>query len=78
KETGLINRDIKGILKSALLWNDVTPDSDPVDQDPYHSWAFRVYIWHRNGSLNADNNGDNKSIDDSKYGGQYSILDKKV
>lgn len=78
KETGLIDRDIKGILKSALLWNDVTPDSNPVDQDPYHSWAFRVYIWHRNGSLNADNNGDNKSIDDSKYGGQYSILDKKV
>lgn len=78
KETGLINRDIKGILKSALLWNDVTPDSDPVDQDPYHSWAFRIYMWHRNGSLNADNNGDNKSIDDSKYGGQYSILDKKV
>lgn len=78
KETGLISRNIKGILKSALLWNDVTPDSDPMDQDPYHPWAFRVYMWHRNGSLNADNNGDNKSIDDSKYGGQYSILDKKI
>ena len=78
KELGLIDRNIKGIIKSDLLWNDVTPDSDPVKQNPYHSWAFRVYMWHRKGSLNADNTGDNNSIDDSKYGRQYSILNKKV
>lgn len=78
KELGFIDRNIKGIIKSDLLWNDVTPDSDPVDQNPYHSWAFRVYMWHRKGSLNADNTGNNNSIDDSKYGGQYSILNKKV
>lgn len=78
KEIGFIDRNIKGIIKSDLLWNDVTPDSDPVKQNPYHSWAFRVYMWHRKGSLNADNTGDNNSIDDAKYGGQYSILNKKV
>lgn len=78
KEMGFINRNINGIIKSDLLWNDVTPDSDPVDQNPYHPWAFRVYMWHRKGSLNADNTGNNNSIDDSKYGGQYSILNKKV
>ncbi len=78
KELGLIDRNIKGIIKSDLLWNDVTPDSDPIKQNPYHSWAFKVYMWHRKGSLNADNIGDNNSIDDSKYGRQYSILNKKV
>lgn len=78
KELGFIDRNIKGIIKSDLLWNDVTPDSDPVGQNPYHSWAFRVYMWHRKGSLNADNTGNNNSIDDSKYGGQYSVLNKKV
>lgn len=78
KDMGLIDRNIKGLIKSDLLWNDVTPDSDPVKQNPHNSWAFRVYMWHRKGSLNADNTGDNNSIDDSKYGGQYSILNKKV
>lgn len=78
KDIGLIKKSIVGPIKSDLLWNDVTPDSNPVNQNPYNSWAFRVYMWHRKGSLNADNTGGNNSIDDSKYGGQYSILNKKV
>lgn len=66
-------------LTSDYLWEDVTPDSNPLEKDATKkkSWIFKTYMWHREGSLNGDAKDNNKSYND-KYPDAYSVLDKKI
>lgn len=66
-------------LLSNYLWEDVTPDSNPLEEDDSKKkrWLFNTYMWHREGSLNGDSKDNNKSYED-KYPDAYSILDKKI
>lgn len=84
KEKGLVQLKRKNtLLKSDFLWNDVTPDSNPVEINKgiYYPWVFKTYMWHRDGSLNADNKSNNElfsGADKNTWDKQYSLLDRKV
>lgn len=69
KKQGQVQAKFKEI-KSQPLWNDSIKDTD-VD-----SYLFATYIWHREGSLNADTK---KTVDSSgKTTGGTSELQKKI
>ncbi len=80
-QIGIVNQKFKETFTSGLLWNDVTPDTDLArkeeDVTNYYPWIFRTYLWHREGSLNADKINNNNSYN-NKYPDAYSVLQKKI
>lgn len=84
KEKGEVQLKRKDtLLKSDFLWNDVTPDSNPVELDKniYYPWVFKTYMWHREGSLNGDNKSNNELFSGANkdtWDKQYSLLNRKV
>lgn len=79
-EIGMVFNNFKDkLLICEPLWNDVTPDSNVLDHSKgYYPWVFDTYMWHRNGSLNADSNGDNTGVFDKTYDKAYSLLKNKL